>query len=132
MKRKFFLIVLVSLLTSFAVNAQTLYFRGEAYSQRIMNYGYWSNWSNWQSCNISITIDLTTDKVVIYSNRTQIYQIYDYTGSYMDGTTQCVDYRFYDQDGDRGTMTLAIKSNGQSHLYIRFSNIQWVYVVRRM
>ena len=113
-------------------NAQILQFRSEAYCQKQLNsYGYWTGWSDWQKCNVSITINLNNDQVTIYSNRTQYYQIYDYTGSYYDGTTQCVDYKFYDQDGDVGTMTLAMKPNGQSEIYIRFANIQWSYIVRR-
>ena len=130
--KKFLLLLVVMLTCVITTNAQTLQFRSEAYSQKTLTSYGWSNWSNWEKCNVSITINLNNDQVTIYSNRTQYYQIYDYSGSYMDGTTQCVDYRFYDQDGDRGTMTLAVKSNGQSEIYIRFANIQWSYVVRRI
>ena len=116
----------------FATDAQVLNFRSEAYSQRSLTTYGWSDWSNWKSSNVLITINLNNDRVTIYSNRNQCYQIYDYTGHYMDGNTECIDYRFYDQDGDIGTMTLAMKSNGQSEIYIRFANIQWAYVVRRL
>lgn len=123
----------MTLIGVFAADAQVLQFKSDAYCQKQINsYGYWSNWSKWEKCSVSITINLDNDVVTIYSNRTQYYKIYDFSGSYYDGTTRCVDYRFYDQDGDRGTMTLAVKANGQSEIYIRFANIQWAYVVHRL
>ena len=130
--KKFLLTLIFAFIGIFACNAQIWSFRGEAYCQKQINsYGYWSNWSSWERCNVPITINLNNDQVIIYSNRTQYYQIVDYTRSYYDGTTQCIDYHFYDQDGDRGTMTLAMKASGQSEIYIRFANIQWAYIVIR-
>lgn len=130
--KKFLLLLVLVLTCTITSNAQVLQFRSEAYSQRtITSYG-WSGWSNWEKCNVSITINLNNDQVTVYSSRTQRYQIFEYSGAYMDGTTQCIDYRFYDQDGDIGTMTLAMKSSGQSEIYIRFANIQWSYIVRRL
>lgn len=126
------LAVMILSLISLSASAQVWQFRSEAYSQRVTNsYGQWGNWSKWQKCNVNITINLNNDLVTIYSNRTQYYQVTSYTGTYMDNGTQCVDYKFYDQDGDKGTMTLAMKPNGQSEIYIRFANIQWAYVVVR-
>ena len=132
MKRILFALIL-AIVGVCTADAQVLNFRGQAYCQKTLNsYGRWSSWSNWSSCNVPITINLNTDQVIIYSNRTQYYQIYDYSNSYWDSGAQCVDYAFYDQDGDRGIMTLAVKSNGQSEIYIRFNNIQWAYVVIRI
>lgn len=126
-----FLIAFVLMFVGFAASAQVWSFKGTAYCQKSLTYYGWSNWSNWERCDVPITINLNTDQVTIYSNRTQYYQIVDYSGTYYDGTTQCIDYHFYDQDGDRGTMTLAMKSSGQSEIYIRFANIQWAYIVIR-
>lgn len=127
-----FLLVLLLTVVGLTASAETLRFRSQAYSQKTMaSYG-WTSWSSWESSDILITMDLNTDIVTIYSPRTQYYKIIDYSNQYYDGTTKCVDYRFYDQDGDRGTMTLAIKQNGQSEIYIRFANVQWAYIVVRI
>ena len=125
------LLLLTLLCIFFTSHAQVIQFRSEAYSQRTLTSYGWSDWSNWTKCNVSISINLNNDQVTVYSQKTQRYQIYDYTGSYTSGNTSCMDYKFYDQDGDVGTMTLAMKPNGQSEIYIRFANIQWSYIVRR-
>ncbi|MCH5166927.1 MAG: hypothetical protein J1F35_03455 [Erysipelotrichales bacterium] len=130
--KKFLFIFILSLIGICSANAQVLTFRSQAYCQKTINsYGSWSSWSNWESCNVPITINLNNDQVIIYSKRTQYYQIYNYSNSYYDSGAECVDYNFYDQDGDRGIMTLVIKPNGQSEIYIRFADIQWAYIVIR-
>lgn len=130
--KKFLVAFIFAIVGVFATNAQVWQFRGEAYCQKYLtSYGTWTNWSNWERCNVPITINLNNDQVTIYSNVTQRYQITQYSRSYYEGSAQCIDYNFYDQDGDRGTMTLAMKSSGQSEIYIRFANIQWAYTVIR-
>lgn len=132
-KFKKILLVLTMLFVGVTASAQVLKFQATAYSQRTTNYyGNWSGWSNWTSCNVPITINMNNDVVTVMSASPQYYQIYDCTGSYMSGNTSCIDYKFIDQDGDRGTMTLGMKPSGQSEIYIRFSNVQWAYVVRRI
>ena len=73
--------MVIALMSAFATNAQVLNFRSTDYSQRSMGTYGWTSWSSWQKCNVSITINLNNDQVIIYSNRTQYYQIYDYPGA---------------------------------------------------
>lgn len=40
-------------------------------------------------------------------------------------------YKFVDQDGDRGTMKLLMRANGQSEIYIMFNNVKRCYIVER-
>lgn len=69
---------------------------------------------------------------MIYSDLPQRYKIVDVSAPYMESGAECIDFKFYDQDADRGTMTLCQKTSGQSEIYIRFANVQWAYIVRRM
>jgi hypothetical protein len=96
------------------------------------NYGRWNNWTDWESSNVLITINFTTDVVKIYSPKTQIYKIIEFTRRFTDnsGGSQ-VEFKFIDQDYDRGTMRLRIERNGNSQLYVEFADIIWVYNVRR-
>ena len=81
---------------------------------------------------MNIIINLNTDVVTIYSPRTQVYRIYEYSGTTRDSDGDVTaTFYFYDQDNDRGTMRLVIRANGQSQLYIDFANVMWAYDVYR-
>lgn len=128
-----FLTLMIAGIFSFTAQSQVLQYRTEAYCQReIMGNGRWGSWSNWEKSYMLVTINLNNDYVSIYSNRTQFYKIYEFTGTYLDGGSKCSDYKFVDQDGDFGTLSLVIKPSGQSEIYIRFANVQWAYIVRRL
>ena len=81
---------------------------------------------------MNIIINLNNDVVTIYSPKTQIYNIYKYIGTKKDSDGDItMTYKFYDQDLDFGNMRLMIRKNGQSQIYIDFSNISWAYDVIR-
>lgn len=113
--------------------AQTYYYRTTEFAIKETNaYGTWKNWSAWEPSNLTLTIDLDRDIVRIYSRDTQVYRITKYVRNYVDdsGGNQ-LEFRFIDQDGDRGSMRLRQERNGNSQIYIEFSNVMWVYNVIR-
>jgi len=116
-----------------SMEAQVYYFRttGFAYKQ-INSYGHWTDWTDWQSSDMLITMNLDTDVVRIYSKTPQTYRITQHVRNFTDenGGKQ-VEFRFIDQDNDRGAMRLRIERNGNSQIYIDFNNIMWVYNVVR-
>lgn len=115
-------------LSTCAINAQVLNFRTTAFTTK-----QYSSWAKWQNSDMLITMDFNNDIVTIYSPNTQIYKIYSAEGSYYDSDGDYhMDFKFIDQDGDRGTMTLMQRTNGASEIYIRFANVQWCYRVRRL
>lgn len=133
MKRLLLLFLMALSIGVSIANAQTYFYRTTEFAYKQTNdYGHWSNWSDWEDSDMLITINFTTDVVVIYSPTTQRYKIIQYVRNYTDdkGGKQ-VEFKFIDQDGDRGTMRLRIERNGNSQLYIEFSNVMWVYNVRR-
>ena len=131
MKR--FLLMLVMVFTVTYASAQIYSYRTTEFAFKTMNsYGSWNNWTDWESSDVLITINFNTDVVTIYSPKTQVYKITEFTRKFTDnsGGNQ-VEFRFIDQDYDRGTMRLRIERNGNSQLYVEFANVIWVYNVRR-
>lgn len=129
MKR--FLMIFALLLSIVAANAQVQYYRSTAYAQANVYNGRYV-WSDWQSSNMTITINLNTDMITIYSPRTQIYRVVSAGDAYNDSNGgRQVSFKVIDQDGDRGTIRLRIESNGNSQIYVDFSNVAWVYNVVR-
>ena len=130
--KKLFLLFFTAL-TFTIVKAQTYYYNATSFAYKAVNsYGYWTDWTDWESCNVPIVMDYDNDVVTIYSNRTQIYKITKYIRKYTDssGGSQ-VEFNFVDQDYDRGVMRLRVERNGNSQIYVGFTNIMWVYNVRR-
>ena len=84
---------------------------------------------------MNLCINLSTDRITIYSPRTQVYQVY---GVYNNGNTYIdssggTNMKFYviDQDYDKGSIRLRVERNGNSQIYVDFSNVAWVYNVIR-
>lgn len=129
--KKILTLLLLIIIGCTVVNAETTRFKSRAVSLKTLDSnGYWNNWSDWESTEVLITID--SSLITIYSQKIQSYQIISNGNSYIEEGIKCIDFKFIDQDGDRGTMTFATKPSGQSEIYIRFKNVQWVYIVIRI
>lgn len=128
------LFILLLLIGSITTNAQTYYYKTFQFAYKQVNsYGNWSNWTDWEDSNLYVTIDFDSDVVKIYSSDTQVYRITQYVKKYTDeyGGKQ-TEFRFIDQDGDRGTMRLRIEKSGTSQIYIQFADVMWVYNIRKV
>ena len=127
--KKIILGIVIALLTTIPSIAQTINFK--ATSVAIKETGY--QWTDWQKCNILITFNLKTDKVVIYSRSIQVYKVLTQGENFIDESGgEQVKYRVIDQDDDLGSMRLRIETNGNSQIYIDFADISWVYNVIRI
>ena len=137
--KKYLMIMLVligfGIFGSAEASAQTLNFRTTSYAQATVYNGRYY-WGDWESSNMLVTINLDTDIIKVYSPRTQVYKVY---GTYNNGNAYTdnsggsnVKYYVYDQDGDRGEIRLRIERNGNSQIYVDFSNVAWCYNVRRI
>lgn len=130
--KKFLTLIVLFLGIVIGVNAQVQTYRTTGYYEKKLYSWGWGNWSAKQQSNMNIVINLNTDVVTIYSPRTQVYRIYEYSGTTRDNDGDVTaTFYFYDQDNDRGTMRLVIRANGQSQLYIDFANVMWAYDVYR-
>lgn len=130
MKKLITIIVLLFGLTM-AVHAQTIWFRTTSFaSAKVYNGNYY--WGDWEKSNLSMSIDLDSDIITIYSQVKQIYFVTKCGETYIDaaGGKQLIMY-VIDQDRDRGTLRLRTESNRNSQIYIDFNNIAWCYNVVR-
>lgn len=118
------------MLFSFAVSkADVAMYRAHYFAYKYVNdYGRWTSWSNWEDSDIRISLDLDKEKIVIYTEITQVYYILTYNGEYQDnkGGLQA-EFKVVDQDGDYGIIRLRRQNDGTTQLYVEFSNIMWVY-----
>ena len=124
--------LVMMLFTMSSVNAHTndnvQYYKAYQYTQKM---SYASDFDNWTTVNIPIVFNLTTDQIIIYSQRTQTYYIYKYETYTSNEGRRAVRFYFVDQDLDKGCCRLVIRNDGTSQIYIDFSNISWVYNVVR-
>lgn len=127
------LLILVCLISFITASSQTQWYNSKSYAYKGVNdYGNWTSWSDWVSCNVNIKFDLSSDLIIIYSNKIQKYRITEFNGTRheSDGGQQAY-FKAIDQDYDRCTIRLRIESNGNSQIYVEFANVMWVYNVKR-
>ena len=127
--KKIILGIILTLFMSIPSFSQIINFK--ATSVAIKEVGY--RWSDWQRCDILITFNLKTDKVVIYSRSIQIYKVITQGQNFIDESGgEQVKYKDIDQDDDLGSMRLRVETNGNSQIYIDFADVSWVYNVIRL
>lgn len=82
--------------------------------------------------SVKIEFNLPNDVIVIHSPVVQAFGIYDtFTPPYDSGGTQ-VGFVAVDAEGVRCHIRLRIENNGNSQIYIEYSNLLYVYNVTRI
>ena len=115
-------------------NAQAIQvYRATSFAYKATDYyGNWSNWSDWERSTVKIEFNLPNDVIVIHSPVVQAFGIYDtFTPPYDSGGQQ-VGFVAMDAEGVRCHIRLRIENNGNSQIYIEYSNLIYVYNVRRI
>ncbi|WP_140392810.1 hypothetical protein [Parabacteroides sp. An277] len=95
------------------------------------SWGGWSDWTDWKACNIDISVNFNTHRILIFSKETQDYAISEMlpTARY-DENGKSVVMRCVDDDG----LICILRLRSQYHpdmiqLYIEYSDMIWVYNV---
>ena len=114
------LLILAAIFVAFSVSAESLWFRAYSYAIKYKTESNRNNQRGW------------SNMIIIYSNKTQVYSIYEDAGEYTDseGGKQKGFY-IIDQDYDKGMIRLRITRDGTSQIYIDFNDVGWVYNVVR-
>ena len=122
--------MLLSFVGLFA-SAESVWFKAYNYAIKYKteyNRNNSTGWSDVEKCDVPIEFKMNDDMIIIYSNKTQIYGIYEDAGAYNDnsgGKQQA--YYVIDQDYDKGMIRLRIASDGTAQLYVDFNDVGWVY-----
>lgn len=114
-------------------SAQTYYYCTTGFSIKYKTSSGWTDWSEWKDSNMKMKIDFDDDIIVIYSPEIQRYLILEHVSNFTDESGgQQSKYKVIDQDDDIGYIRLRIERNGNSQLYVDFTDVTWVYNVRRI
>jgi uncharacterized protein YxeA len=89
----------------------------------------WNDWEEWNECNITITVNLDRDEINIYSQRVQEYVILSYSQVEKKDNFESVTLNALDEEGIRCNIKLIKYINGESHIYVQWSDMQLGYQV---
>lgn len=126
--RKLLIVFFIFCFSFVSAENKIVYYQTTEFAMKQIENNKWSDWSKWEESGLVVTFNMTKDIITIYSPRIQTYTITEFCGHKIDkyGGSQ-VTFNFIDNDGYKGVIRLRIEKNGNSQLYIEFSNIMWVY-----
>ena len=127
------LVFAMSIVLPNEAKAQVYTYRTTEYAyQKTNSYGNWGEWSTWMDSSLLMVINYNTDQITIYSSSTQRYKITEYLDTYTDTSGgKNVKFAAIDEEGLKCNVRLRIETNGNSQIYITWSNLNIVYNVRR-
>ena len=91
--------------------------------------GTWGKWSDLQKAAIVITIDTKKNRIIVYSQEIQLYEIMNYEAKEESDTDEIYPFTCRDIDGMPFTITLIIrkKQDNRKQLYIKQKNFIIAY-----
>lgn len=128
MKKYLLMLMLLFTLSSSAVSQSIQWFQTTEFAYKLVG----RDWSDWIDTRMKVKFDLSQDKITIYSNDVQIYRIIKEVNPPYDPNGTTVKFKIIDQDGDYGYLRLRVEDDGDSQIYVDFSDISWVYNVIRL
>ena len=123
------LLSLIVLLLSFVSNAQSvLKIRTSYTSEKHTDYyGRWTDWSDWKEANILIVVDSEQDRVTIYSQTTQTFDIIENEGeSLSDRGDPTLNYYCVDENGTKCRIRIVKRTSG-TQIYVDYNNLILCY-----
>ncbi|HEX8268583.1 MAG TPA: hypothetical protein VF581_01710 [Flavobacterium sp.] len=91
--------------------------------------GNWGKWSDLEEASIIITLDTNKNRVVVYSQEIQLYQIMDYLPEEENENDIIYPFTCMTEEGDRVAVTIITrkKQNNRKQLYITHNDVIVVY-----
>lgn len=91
--------------------------------------GSWGKWSDLQNVNLMVTLDTNKNRIVVYSQEIQVYNILDYQEKQENETDQVYSFNCKDIDGEIFTISIITRKqqNNRKQLYINQKNVIIVY-----
>lgn len=118
------IIILILLISSVFVNAQSVLFRATEVAMKEIG----EEWSKWYEVEGSLKILVKDDNVYINSEATQQFKAIHHYPEYNDKDSQIISWLCLDIDGRKCTLKFRRqKNNNQLQLYIVYSDFEYVY-----
>lgn len=91
--------------------------------------GKWGKWSDLELVNLVITLDTNKNRIVVYSQEIQLYDIVDYQDKEESETDEVYPFICKDTDGEKFTISIITRKNqdNRKQLYINQKNVIIVY-----
>lgn len=88
------------------------------------NKGTWEKWSKAQNVNLIVTLDTKKDRVVVYSQIIQLFEILEYTDEVYTPTENTVSFVCKNNDGEDCTVSIITRKNqgNRKQLYITYDD----------
>jgi len=132
MKAKFLL--LFSICVTVFISGQIGKFTAYSFSSKYKSGSTWTDWDSHQEVNILTSINFDDKKIKIYSKETQIYDIITIDDKVVDEEGDDI-YRMYCEDRNGSNCYVDIyvlnSQGGRMQIYIRYTDMQWVYNLER-
>ena len=132
--KKLFLSLII-LLLSFVSNAQSVLKLRTSHSceKHTDYYGNWTDWSEWKAVSILIVIDGQQDRITIYSQTTQTFDIIEDEGeSLSDKGDPTMNFYCVDENGTKCRIRIVKRSDSTTQIYADYNNLILCYNVKRI
>src|SRR5574343_1264489 len=132
MRSKNLLLVITLLLITNMSFGQLTKYKSTSYAVSFKNEstGEWGKWSDFEKTEVLITLDLTNDRIKVFSKQEQVYDIIKYYDKETDGDGDDT-FKFHcvNEDGHKCFVRFVIRNsqNGKRQRYVDFSDMMWVY-----
>lgn len=96
--------------------------------------GKWGKWSDLGLVNILVTLDTNKDRIVIYSQIIQLFEIIEYQATTENETDIVYSFTCKDNNGDDCTLSIITrkKQDNRKQLYVNYDNRIIVYNIFNM
>jgi hypothetical protein len=115
--------------------SQNYKFKTSGYSVLEKNEkGKWGKWSNLDLVNILVTLDTNKDRIIIYSQAIQLFEIIDYQPTEENDTDIVYSFTCKDNNGEDCTLSIITrkKQDNRKQLYVNYENRIIVYNIFNM
>ena len=94
--------------------------------------GNWGKWSDLQDASIVITLDTTKNRIIVYSQEIQLYEIMNYEKVQENDNDEIYTFQCRNDDGEPFVISIIKRKNQENRkqLYINQKNVIVVYNIK--
>ncbi|MFM2369273.1 MAG: hypothetical protein RL619_1573 [Bacteroidota bacterium] len=134
-KKKIYIVLLFLVLGLQHSYSQNYKFKTSGFSVLEKNEkGKWGKWSDLDLVNILVTLDTNKNRIIIYSQVIQLFEIIDYQATEENDTDIVYSFTCKDNNGDNCTLSIITrkKQDNRKQLYINYDDRIVVYNIFNM